>query len=95
MEIKLNHNNIIPHAVQWKHDHNITSTKLNEVVDHMLRSDQNVRYILVKYLFFALNSNPSKNRYHKYLQNDFEFRIGVSQHFDMTWWNPPFKKRRK
>ena len=93
MEIKLNHANVIPHAIKWKKDNNIDSVQLKEIVDNMINSDEEVKFHLVKYLEQALKSNTSKNRYHKCLQNDFEFRIGIRKDYDMSWWEPPIRKK--
>ena len=95
MEIKLNHANVIPQAIKWKNDHNIDSIQLKEVVDDMISTNEVVKFHLVKYLDQALKSNPSKNRYHKYLQNDFEFGIGVRKEYDMSRLDPPVHKKIK
>lgn len=93
MEIKLNHANVISQAVKWKNDNNVASNQLKEVIDDMTRSNAEVKFYLVKYLVKVFTTSPLKNRYHKYLQSYFEFRIGIHKEFDMTWMDPPkFKK---
>jgi len=99
MQTKMNHANVIPQALLWRKEHNIESHQLANIIDLMVASN---KFYCTKYLLSALKTSiiEQKNclpqhrrgnsRYHYYLQNQFEHKLGISE-LDMGWMVPPAK----
>jgi len=100
MQTKINHANVISRALQWRKEHSIESHQLAYIVDLMVASN---KFYCTKYLLYALKTSiveqkhcqpqhrRGNSRYHYYMQNAFENKLGISE-LDMGWMVPPTKK---
>lgn len=73
---QLNYANLVNVAVQHRRKNNLETTSLKEVVRHLCRNTK-----------WKPSDFMRHRGVHESYQKDFEFRIGVRQDFDMSWWN--------